>query len=116
MTWTWIVSSSEIVFVSYFSIAGVEANSLPIIRLTPRSNIYFVIVKALIDFFKTFITWEYFFFSALFFAGSVFALSITVSGMAKDSIIGTKSVIKLLLRDSHSLNQTFLDIVYSLFF
>lgn len=72
--------SLEIVFVSYFSIAGANANNLPIVRFIPRSKIRFVMVVTPIDSFKILPTRRCFFFSIFFFAIAIFASNIGILG------------------------------------
>ena len=82
---------------------------------TPRSKICFVIVVALINFFKILTTWGCYFFSTLFFAVVVFASSIAVLG-AVEQITINEADTRFFLTTSHSSNQTFLGAAYSFFF
>ena len=75
----------------------------------------FMIVVALIDFFKIFITQGYFFLSMLFFAIAISASNIGVLRVVKRVIVG-EAKIDFSLTSSHSLKQIFLKVVYSLSF
>lgn len=105
----------KITFVSCFSIAGVDANNLPIVKFTLRSKILFVIVLAPTNSFKTLTTWRCYFFSKLFFAIVIFASSITVVGTVEEVIVGEVGT-GFFLTGSHLPNQTFLRVAYSIFF
>lgn len=53
VTQNWIASFFIIAFIGYFSTTSAEVNNSSIVKFTLRSIMYFVIMVALIDSFKT---------------------------------------------------------------
>lgn len=87
------------------STAGIDANSLPILNLTLRSKIWFVMVVAPTNFFETLTTCRYLFFSILFFTIKISASGRTISGATEGAATGIE--IGFFLTGSYLLNQTF---------
>ena len=97
---------------SYILTVDADASNLPMIKLIPRSGICFVIMIAHTNFFKILTTYEYLFFSILFFVVlALFATSIAVFGTTKKASIA-KVGAELSLTDLHSPKQTFLGVAY----
>lgn len=98
----------KIALVSYFSIIDIETNNLPIVKLTPKSRIYFIIIMTLTDFFNILTNQKYifliFFITILFKSNIIFLIVV-------EKIIIVKLGKKLSFTRSYLSNLTFLDIV-----
>ncbi len=107
----WIALFSKKAFMSCFLTTGADVSNLPMVRFILRSKIYFMMIVALTDFFKTLITQGYFFLLIILFAKVVFISSIAVSRIIEKVTIG-KVKAEFSLTDSYLPNQIFLEIVY----
>lgn len=115
LTQNWIVSSTEMVFMSCFLTAIPDINQLPTIWLTPKSKICFVIIVVHTDFIKTLITWIYFFLLAIFFFIAVSTSCIAVLKTVEKITIGEVDA-GFSLTSSYLLNEIFFSVIYSFSF